>query len=135
MKLSKERWSEIEQTALIVGEGREAEMYKLDFTQASIARLDSMIDDLWEGEAPQNLEMMVWVFGSYIALIVNRTFDGEWTTRKGSREITFESATSGVAFNPWNWVAKRFELDDPLAPKASMIFNMIKVDNKTVQRI
>ena len=114
----------------MVGEGDDAKKYKLDFSIKSIPRLDKMISDLWKGDPPNDLDTMTFVFGSYVALIVDRSFQGSWTTEKDTNEIVFNSKKSSVNFNPWNWVAKRFELEDMIAPKADFIFKMLVEDKK-----
>ena len=130
MKISKKQQLRIVEVGQMVGEGDDAKKYKLDFSIKSIPRLDKMISDLWKGDPPNDLDTMTFVFGSYVALIVDRSFQGSWTTEKDTNEIVFNSKKSSVNFNPWNWVAKRFELEDMIAPKADFIFKMLVEDKK-----
>ena len=130
MKISQKKWSEIVDIGQMVGEGDNAIKYQLDFSIKSVVRLDKMIDDLWEGEIPNNLDNMIYLFGSYLAIITENYFNGSWSINKQTNEINFESKTSKVKFNPWNWVAKKFELNESLSSKTQVIFKMIKDDVK-----
>ena len=130
MKIPRKKWSEIVDIGQMVGKGDNAIKYQLDFSIKSVVRLDKMIDELWEGEMPNNLDNMIYLFGSYLAIITDNYFNGSWTINKQTNEINFESKISKVIFNPWNWVAKKFELSENLSSKTKVIFKMIKDDMK-----
>lgn len=62
--------------------------------------------------------------------MVTRPFKGEWSKDETAGEVTFESDTSGVGFNPFNWVAKKFDLQDDLESKYRVITKMIEADRR-----
>jgi hypothetical protein len=109
----------------------EEQEYDLDFSEESIGRLDELIDDFWGegGPSKDNFDTMVWVFGCYIAAVVENNFKGHWY-KEESGEVNFEPEISEIAFNPFNWVAKKFELKDSLEAKYEFVTNMMKVDRK-----
>ena len=128
MKLPKKIWHEIQVVAQFACEGDMGKKYKLNFSLLSIRRLDNMIDYLWEGEHPRDLNGMVWLFGCYLAIVIDSKFNGTWCIDKKTQEISFRSATTIFTLCPWNWVAKRFEGEESLADKTSAIFQLIKSD-------
>jgi hypothetical protein len=132
MAKTSELFNQIVETAELVRTGDGADEYQLDLSEESIARLDDMIDDFWGegGPAEENFHAMVWAFGCYIGAVVTRHFKGEWFKDETTGEVTFESDTSGVGFNPFNWVAKKFDLQDDLESKYRMITNMIEADRR-----
>jgi hypothetical protein len=71
-----------------------------------------MIDVLWEGEIPKSLDNLVYVFGSYLAIIIDNNFVGKWIIEKESNEIYFESDITKVKFSPWVWIVKKFKLSE-----------------------
>lgn len=132
MKISKRDWDDILETGKIVGEGDMAEKYQLDFSIESISRLDEMISDLWEGEQPNDINRIGWVFGCYLALIINDKFHGDWSKDAKTDQILFLSKKTQISFSPWTWVIKRFELDESLSSKSNVIFQMLRNDYKTI---
>ena len=83
--------------------------------------------DTFRSSANNNL---IWVFGSYIALIVDKNFKGVWTKNSNNQEIWFGASKSGVKFSPYNWIAKKFEFGDSLESKYTAIADMIEKDKK-----
>ena len=132
MPTNKKLWEDIKEAGEIVGEGEKAEEYKLDFSEASLKRLDQMIIDLWgdDGPSKKSYDNLIWVFGSYIALIVDKNFKGVWTKNSNNQEIWFGASKSGVKFSPYNWIAKKFEFGDSLESKYTAIADMIEKDKK-----
>ncbi len=132
MEISNCDWDDILETGKIVGEGDMAQKYQLDFSIESISRLDEMISDLWQGEQPNDINKIGWVFGCYLALIINDKFNGHWTRDAETNQIVFISAKSQISFSPWVWVVKRFQLDESLASKSNVIFNMLTKDKQNI---
>lgn len=119
MKLNKKLWQEIEKTAAVLIDDEYGEKFKLDYLEDSIKRLDKMIAKIWGDNSPSEdkLDFMVWGFGCYVATVINKYYLGSWT-KNDDGSIHFMS-TSGFGAAPFNWLAKRFELGDPIYSKYS----------------
>ena len=132
MSEAKDLWESIVKTAEYVSQGKDAEEYGLDFSEESVIGLDDMLEDLWgeEGPSEENWDSMVWAFGSYIAVVISRHFNGDWARNEESGEIVFEAETAGVGLNPFSWVAKKFDTQDSLKSNYDFITNMMKEDRK-----
>ena len=130
---SNELLGSIIETAKFVAGDEGSKVYDLDFSEESIGSLDDMIDDYFGevGPSEENFDSMVWAYGSYVAAVIDRHFNGDWYKNKDTGEITFEPELSSVGANPFNWVAKKFDLGDTLESKYVSITNMFKEDRKS----
>jgi hypothetical protein len=119
VKLNKKSWQEIEKTAAVFIDEETGKKFKLDYSEASIKRLDKMITHIWGNGSPSEdkLDFMVWIFGCYVAAVINKNYLGSWA-KNDDGSIHFMSA-SGFGAAPFNWLAKRFELGDPIYSKYS----------------
>ena len=131
MKTENELLNTILQTAEMVRARDEDNEYDLDFSEGSIARLEEMIDDFWgeDGPSKENFDLMVWAFGCYVAAVIETNFNGEWH-KEESGELSFVSDSGEVGLKPFNWIAKKFELQDSLEAKYDFATNMIKADRR-----
>ena len=122
----------IETAKFVAGDGGSKD-YDLDFSEESIGSLDDMIDDYFgeDGPSKENFDAMVWAYGSYVAAVIDRHFNGDWYKNEDTGEITFEPELSSVGANPFNWVAKKFDLGDTLQSKYISMTNMFKEDRKS----
>lgn len=120
------------ESAQLVATGPDAEKYGLDLSEASIKRLDRMIKDYWgeSGPSKEGRDNVIWVFGSYIAAIVDKNFWGSWEESEELGGIAFKAKTGNVRFSPYNWVAKRFDSGDELAYKYKVMKNLMRGDRK-----
>ena len=106
--------------------------YNLDFSEESIGSLEDMIEDYFgeDGPSEENFNAMVWIYGSYVAAVIDRNFNGDWYENEDTGEVTFEPEISPIGANPYNWVAKKFDLGDNLQGKYLSITNLFKEDRK-----
>ena len=80
--------------------------FELDHSPESLATVDRMVDDLWQGQAPDNLEAMVQLIGAYVGETLRRNLGGEWGI---SPEFNTEALNlpSGTSTFPLAKVEKR----------------------------
>jgi len=118
--------------AEFVAQDKGSENYDLDYSEKSIGRLDDMINDYFgdNGPSEKNFNAMVWAYGSYVAAVIDRNFNGNWYRNEDTGEVRFEPETSPIGAKPFNWVAKKFDLGDSLQEKYVSITNMFKEDRK-----
>lgn len=133
MTLPRDEWQKIEATASYVASKARTDGYWLDFSEQSLEELDKMFSDTWgdAGPSEENLNAMVWAFGSYVAIVINTHYSGVWDRERDDGPINFTSASGLIGFNPWNWVAKRFDEGDSVSEKYSAITKMVDGDRKT----
>ncbi len=133
MSTNQELWDHIKETAEYIAQMDDAANYDLDFSEESLFSLDDMLEDFYgdEGPSEENWDAMVWAFGSYVAVVINNHFNGEWAKNDETGEIIFEAETAGVGLNPFTWVAKKFDIQDSIKDKYDFIANMMKDDRKS----
>lgn len=132
MSDEKELLKRILATAKFVANDDGSQDYDLDYSEESIGSLDDMLDDYFGegGPSEENFNAMVWAYGSYVAAVIEKNFNGHWYENDDTGEVTFEPETSSIGANPYSWVAKKFDLGDNLQEKYLFITNMFKEDRK-----
>lgn len=67
-----------------------------------------MIDDYFEEDGPsnENFNAMVWIYGLYVAAVIDRNFNRDWYENEDTGEVTFEPEISPIGANPYHWVSK-----------------------------
>jgi len=80
---------------------------ELDYSEASIAKLDEIINKGWPDRPPAMLEPTVVTFGAYLGEAIRRNIGGEWGFAES--EGYFLDRVGGKAkIFPFNKVTKRF---------------------------
>jgi hypothetical protein len=51
---------------------------QLDYSPASLAACDRLVDEGWGGQLPRQLEAAVNLFGAYLGEVIVRTLGGRW---------------------------------------------------------
>lgn len=60
-----------------------------DYSEASIALLDPMIENNWGAEVPSQLDAMVQIIGAYVGEVIVRNLQGEWAQADGRWVVEF----------------------------------------------
>jgi hypothetical protein len=99
-----------------------------DFSERSIACMDHFIESKWPDLGPslENFETMVWIHGCYVAAVLCRHYRGRLVLSDGGGPL-FQCTTVGL--NPWEWVRKRFQLQDGLAAQYE-VFTRLAADDR-----
>jgi Domain of unknown function (DUF3806) len=83
----------------------------LDFSESSIAVLEAAVEDVDDlipgGDSAENIELISWLWGSYIGEVLRRHIGGEWLAWEDEygQAIAFQSG--GLKIFPHDKVRKR----------------------------
>ncbi len=81
----------------------------LDYSEASVAKLDAIIEDSWGGQVPGQLDAMVEIFGAYLGEVFVRQLNGHWAEQEGNWVVDFSLPDGSIAHtNVFSKVRKRF---------------------------
>ena len=83
---------------------------ELGFDEASLLRVDQIIADAWNNEAPSMLEQMVLIWGSYLGESIRRLKGGYWVESDDYGTHLCDVGAPGVKIMPFNRIRARFEV-------------------------
>ncbi len=96
MATSQEILNELKRLAQIyVDTSKSISGLDFDYSEASIALLDPMIEENWGAKPPVQLEAVVQIIGAYIGEVISRNLHGQWIENNNGRWVVEIIATDG----------------------------------------